>query len=81
MQDLLAELQKKVCSQAPTRGADTIETLIEKEDRIMKKGFDIFSKQTKKPAAKKPLAKKQVPHRGSKRTEEFLNAVLGLKLR
>ena len=47
----------------------------------MKTALELFAKQTKKPAAKKPAAKKPVIRRGSKRTEEFINAIMGLKLR
>ncbi|MFM9971522.1 MAG: hypothetical protein ACKVQK_24340 [Burkholderiales bacterium] len=47
----------------------------------MKTACNPLTKQAKKPATKKQETKKPAPHRGSKRTEEFLNAVMGLKLR
>ncbi len=47
----------------------------------MKTALELFAKQAKKPAAKKPSAKKPAVRRGSKRTEEFINAIMGLKLR
>ena len=47
----------------------------------MKTALDSIAKQSKKPAAKKPAAKPLAVRRGSKRTEEFLAAVLGMKFR
>lgn len=47
----------------------------------MKTAFDIFAKLPKKPAAKKPVPKKPDAKRGSKRTEDFLAAIVGLRFK
>lgn len=41
----------------------------------------IFTKQARKSVAKKPAVKSAPVRRGSKRTEEFIAAVMGIKLR
>ena len=47
----------------------------------MKTAFDIVAKPAKKPAAKKNAFKPPSIKRGSKRTEQFIDAVMGLKFR
>ena len=43
--------------------------------------FEIFAKPAKQPVAKKPAAKTPAVKRGSKRTEEFLAAIVGLRFK
>lgn len=47
----------------------------------MRTAFEIFAKPAKKPVAKKPAAKTSAVKRGSKRTEEFLAAIVGLRFK
>ena len=47
----------------------------------MRTAFEILAKPAKKPAAKKPAAKTPAVKRGSKRTEEFLAAIVGLRFK
>ena len=47
----------------------------------MRTASEIFAKPAKQPVAKKPAAKTPAVKRGSKRTEEFLAAIVGLRFK